>query len=191
MVGLDKRKRTLDRSILLGCAFNENGANEHVVHSTIFSGVYPNVAHLTPFAPTSRQNDILLQQKTENLSIYSSSVNSRVGAGQKTSRWICFHEKFGTANRVSVSTTCFVDPISIILFGSNLDVKHMDRRVIVDDWISLRAAAKTSVIFQVLRVNLQNILKDIMECVSVRGALSAELSSKVSMIVDGIVSLLR
>jgi hypothetical protein len=70
-------------------------------------------------------------------------------------------------------------------------VKHIDREVLVDGWISLKAAATTGVLFRELRNQLDTTLKEAIENAgAMSGSRSTVLSLNVSTIIDGIVELL-
>jgi hypothetical protein len=116
-------------------------------------------------------------------------VNAKTPAHLPSS-WIAFHEKFGTSNRVSVSTTCFVHPFSLMIFGGSLVVKHTERKVCLDEWIELGIAAKTGVMFRELRKQVDLLLKDV-----IKGADSKtktpESDEKATLMVEGIVQLLE
>ncbi|GKZ00526.1 hypothetical protein MPSEU_001005000 [Mayamaea pseudoterrestris] len=189
--GLNTKRRSVDHTLLRRCRHNKHGENEMVVHSVICSGMYPYVARLPNKSTGTANGSIQLEQKTNLLEIHGSSINSRVLAKQQApSQWVCYHEKFATAHRVSVSTTCFVHPFSLLLFGSKLDVKHLEREVVVDDWISLRMPAKTGVLFQELRSSLRNVLKVIIHASSTGEPVAAEQLTQVESIIDGVVAIL-
>jgi len=118
------------------------------------SGFYPNIAHVvkddTGGVPS-------LWHKKERVYFHSISVNHN--KKELGSEWVLFHEKFATS-KVFISATSVTKPFSLLLFGGNIVVKHIERNVIVDDWIVLGAAAKTGVMFRELRQKLITILKD-------------------------------
>ena len=185
-VGL--QHRSLDRKKLNQSLYNKHGDNETVIHCIICSGMYPHVARLAQ--RTTPDGRLRLEHKTEDIEVHTSSVNSRLSAKQAPSLWMCFHEKFGTATRVSVSTTCFIDPVALLLFCSNLEVKHLERKVIADDWISLQMAAKTSVTFQELRRSLQDMLKAVIQAASRGESMDWTLREHMLPVIDGFVAML-
>jgi ATP-dependent RNA helicase DHX57 len=128
--------------------------DEGVIHAVICAGLYPNAACIdrTPSGGDS------VWHKKERLYIHSSSVNTKIPRHLQ-SPWLAFHEKFGTTSRVSISTCCFVHPFALLLFGGALEVRHAERRVIIDDWIELPLAAKTGVIFVELRRHMDAMLE--------------------------------
>jgi hypothetical protein len=157
------------------------------VHSVIFAGVYPNLAKLLNHRGASGRAPTL-EHKSERLEIHSSSVNFKLPI-QPPSMWLAFDEKFATNRRVSVSTTCFVDQLSILLFANSLVVKHFERKVIVDSWVELGVAAQTGVMFQHIRKQLDRVLRDYFDLVSSASSRSS-IETRASATVDAIVSLL-
>lgn len=163
---------------------NMYGDKEIVVHCVVFSGMYPYIAQLVK----GSKGSMYLMHKTERLELHSSSVNAKLPA-HRAGKWLSFHEKFGTVNRVSVSVTCFVDPFSIMLFGSTIDVKHLERIVRVDDWIELRAAAKTGVTVREIRKQVESLLKGVIE--NVGADLDSSGQGLQAATITGIVKLLE
>jgi len=141
--------------------FNINAKSEAVLNSVIFSGLYPNVAVVESVS----KGKALLLHRNERLEIHSSSVNARFPTSPP-SLHIAFHEKFGTVNRVSVSSTCFVDPFAIMLFGPSIEVQHLRRKVCVDGWIDLSISAKTGVMFREVRKLVDALLKSLVDNIS-------------------------
>jgi HrpA-like RNA helicase len=97
-------KRVPSSQALLSSPFNANWTNVEVVHAVICAGLYPNVAHVLPNPNNSGERQ--LWHRNEQLFFHSSSVNSKLKTTNRyLTSWMAFHEKFGTQNRVSVSTT--------------------------------------------------------------------------------------
>lgn len=137
--------------------YSSNGELEVVVHAVICSGLYPNIAHAVQ---EHKDDPPVLWHKQERLHFHSSSVNhKKKGFG---SDWIMFHEKFATG-RTTVSVTSPVHPLTLILFGGDVVVKHLERKVFVDDWIQLDMAAQTGVVFRELRRKLDIVLSSLIE----------------------------
>ena len=151
----------IDPAKLRGCTFNRYARKEEVVHTVLCAGLYPNIAHLDQ-SPTM---DYTMWHKKERLYFHGSSVNG--GSKKKcfsTSDWVIFHEKFGTSNnRTSVATTGFVHPFAVLLFGDPI-VKHLERMVVVDDWMNVGMSAQTGVILCELRKQVDVLLQRMIEC---------------------------
>ena len=132
---------------------NRNYECDQLIHAIVFAGMFPNIGFYTK--SSSKSNDYALH-KSEQLFIQS-SVNAKLTVSPP-SRWIAFSEKFGTESRVSISKTAFIPPISLILFGSQPQVLHEERKVCIDDWIELSTPASTSVIFREIQTRLCDFL---------------------------------
>jgi hypothetical protein len=50
-----------------------------------------------------------------------------------------------------------------MLFGSELQVLHLERKVRIDDWIELPVAAKTGVAFREVRKRVDSLLTAVIE----------------------------
>ena len=160
---------------LVSSRYNRNHKNERVLHAVLCAGLYPHVAHVVK---TSRDDSPLLWHKSEQLYIHSSSVNHRRKVLEE--EWIVFHEKF-SSGRTTVSATTPIHSFALLLFGGTVHVSHLDRKVFVDDWIELKVAAQTGVMFRELRRKLSVVLTERIESPD---------SQQDQEIVDGIVQLL-
>jgi hypothetical protein len=137
--------------------YNMNGKHEVVVHAVICSGLYPNIAQAVQ---EHKDDPPSLWHKQERLHFHSSSVNHKKKG--LASNWIVFHEKFATG-RTTVSVTSPIHPLTLILFGGDVVVKHLERKVLVDEWIQLDIAAQTGVAFRELRRKLDGVLLSLIE----------------------------
>ena len=155
--------------------YNMNGTNKTVVHAVVCAGLYPNIAHAIK---EHIDDPPVLWHKKERLYFHSASVNHK--KKKLLSEWLVFHEKFATG-RTTVSTTSPIHPLTLILFGGDVVVKHLERKVLVDEWIELDLAAQTGVMFRELRRKLDVLLLSLVE--------KADSRSGDDM-VDGIVKLI-
>ncbi|CAJ1934420.1 unnamed protein product [Cylindrotheca closterium] len=178
---LSGSRNRFDSKATKSSALNGNADKETVVQAVICAGLFPNVARLEQ--PTS--GDCELWQNEQRLFFHRSSVNSKRKHFGSSNQWVVFHEKLGTANRTSVSTTCLVHPFALLLFGGTVEVKHLHRTVVVDDWMTIGVAAQTGVILRELRKKVDSLLQRMIESPEVHGM----TKTKVDMI-EGIVSIL-
>jgi HrpA-like RNA helicase len=155
--------------------YNKNGHNEELVHTVVCAGLYPNIAQAVKEHPDDPPS---LWHNKERLHFHSSSVNFK--KKKLLSDWIVFHEKFATT-RTTISATSPIHPLTLILFGGDVVVKHLERKVIVDEWIHLDFAAQTGIKFRTLRRQLDVLLPALIE--------NAE-SSDVDDMVDSIVQII-
>ena len=142
---------------LVTSEYNCHDKNDRLIHAVICAGLYPNVAHAIKL---HREDLPLLWHKTEQLYFHSSSVNHRKKSLEE--EWIVFHEKFGSG-RTTVSATAPIHPFALLLFGGSIQVKHLERKVFVDDWIKIEIAAQTGVMFRELRRRLNFVLTERIE----------------------------
>merc|ERR1711862_209844 len=131
--------------------------NEHVVSSIICAGLYPNIAH---GIKVETNGSLQLWYKNERVYFHNSSVNAKTTA--ITSEWLAFYDKFET-HRVYIAATSQVSPFALLIFGGPIAVKHADRVVTIDEWITLRVAAQTGVIFRELRLKIDILLKEMID----------------------------
>ena len=129
--------------------YNRNCEYDNLVHAIIFAGMFPNVGL---YSKSSSKSNSYALHKSEQLFIQS-SVNSKLSV-PPPSNWIAYSEKFGTESRVSIAKTAFIPPISLLLFGSQPQVLHAERKACIDGWIELSAAASTAVIFREIQTRL-------------------------------------
>lgn len=158
-VGISSAGRRLDRRQLRTCNYNVNSENEGLLHAVVLGGVYPNLARVTvPDGSNRCGKPLHLEQKTENLVVHASSANHRLPV-LLPSVWLAFREKLSTnARRITVSVTCFVSEMAILLFANDLTVKHFERKVVADDWIEVVVAARTAVTIRTIRSQLDRLL---------------------------------
>lgn len=120
----------------------------------LLKGLYPNVARLDQ-VPSS---DYELWHKDERLYFHNTSVNAKKRY-HSSDKWLIFDEKFGTTKLTSVSKTAFTHPLALILFGATVVVKHVERLVIVDDWINIKMPAQNGVFAREIKRQLDIILQ--------------------------------
>lgn len=151
-----KRREDIEQA-LVQCFQNQNANLTGLVDAVVCGGLFPNVGRVMPKAT----KDTIVMHKNERLTVQR-SVNSKL-VDQRADRWLAFSEKFATQRRVSVSKTALVTPLSLMLFGSKLEVLHTQRRVRVDGWIELDSAAKTGLLLREVRLRLDAILRDLVD----------------------------
>jgi ATP-dependent RNA helicase DHX29 len=174
----NSRKRSFDEAKLATSKYCRHSKLEQVVHSVICAGLNPNVASLTFAGPNG---DLSIFHKTERL-VIQSSVNAKLPR-QVPSSWLTFFEKFGTEHKVTISKTAFVSPFCLMLFGSDFQVLHTERKVLVDGWILLPASAKTGGMFREIRNGLDDLLTSLIQD-------SYSSNAVASSVIDAIVRLL-
>jgi HrpA-like RNA helicase len=159
-----------DEETLKLSSFNKQSRKTELVHAVICAGLYPNIARLDQTVASSEYS---LWHKEESIYFHGSSVNASKKRYLSTQKWAVFDEKFGTTKRTSVSTTAFVHPLALVLFGGNVVVKHTDRLVIVDQWIELNMSAQTGCILKEIKKTVDDVLRKMIECTNDIGDLEA------------------
>ena len=171
-----------DLKKLKTCRYNQHAKLKEVVHAVICAGLYPNVAYLEQSSPKQYS----LWQIKEHIYFHKNSVNATKKHFSNSERFVLFHEKFGTQHRTSVSTTAFVHPFALILFGGLVEVKHTERTVVVDSWMNIGMAAQTGVLLREIRTRFSELLQRMIE-----GADANEIEQMDSGLVDGIIKILN
>jgi HrpA-like RNA helicase len=162
-VGMAKVGRQWDHDQLRSSSYNANSGNEALLHSVVFAGVYPNLARLTSSPRGTRDSNKKppqLEQRSQTLEIHNSSVNYKLR--NAPTPWMAFDEKLATGGggkRTTVSTTCFVDGMSILLFANALTIHHFERKAVADGWIEVGVAAHTAVTIRAVRAELDRMLE--------------------------------
>lgn len=133
---------------------NRNSKNWTLVHAVVFAGLNPNVARLEEVTPDSYK----LWSRDQQIYFHRTSVNASKKRFLKDQNWVVYFEKFGTPNRISVTTTCFVNSVPLLLFGGPLVVKHTDRMVVVDEWMQIEMSAQIGVMMKELRRQVESLL---------------------------------
>jgi len=165
--------RRIDFNQLKKCKHNRNAKKVDVISAVLCAGLYPNIAHLDQ----SPSLNISIYHGKEQIYFHRNSTNGSKKRFSNSENWLVFHEKFGTATRTSISTTTFVHPIALILFGGSVVVKHTERTVTIDEWMNITMAAQTGCILRELRKKMNLLLQGMIECSAVND----------SALIDGIV----
>jgi HrpA-like RNA helicase len=168
---IDRSIKTLDDMASSSC--NTNNLKEEIVNAAICAGLYPNIAHITK---VPGDTSFALYSKSEKLSFHKSSTNFNKSL---STEWILFQEKFATS-KTFVSTTSVIQPFCLLLFGNSV-VKHLERKVVIDEWIELDMAAQVAVMFRELKYALAKGIENRME---------SNADAKFEVIIDGICRLL-
>lgn len=132
---------------------NKYASRDEIINAAICAGLYPNVAHVV-----KESDSVAVLHKTERLWFNKSSTNY---GKLLDSDWVIFQEKFATS-KTFISFTSVVDPFILLLFGSST-VKHVEKKVVIDDWIEFDVAAQVAVMFRELKNGLMTVFDMYME----------------------------
>ena len=161
--------------------YSSNSKSGGVIDAVVVAGLYPNIAHAEK---TSRTNPPSMWYRNERVHFHNSSINHKVL--NLDSAYCSFYEKFAFGDRTYIAATSLAKPFSLMLFGKSLTVRHLERKVLVDDCITLKVAAQTGVAFRELRYEIERLLHEMI----LNAGNSRTRSSSQKRMVDGIVELL-
>lgn len=139
---------------LASSSINIHGRNEAVIITVITAGLYPNCAHRVKGSDGSY--DVF--HKNEKLWFHSSSTFFQSKIPRE---WIVYHEKFATY-KTFIANASAVPACGILLFGKNVSIQYVGRKVIIDDWIELGIPAQIAVFFREARIGISLILKNML-----------------------------
>lgn len=162
--------------------YSSHSQIDGVIDAVIVAGLYPNIAHAEK---TSRTDPPSIWYRNERVYFHSSSINHKVL--NLDSAYCAFYEKFAFGNRTYIAATSLAKPFSLMLFGKSLAVRHLERKVLVDDCITLKVAAQTGVAFRELRYEIETLLQEMI----LNAGNSRAKSSNQKRMVEGIVMLLE
>jgi HrpA-like RNA helicase len=134
---------------------NSCSQEEAIVHSVVCAGLYPNIGLLDVTA----NGKVCIKRENDTLLVHRDSVNV-VEKQLSLKRWLLYCEKFSTSHTVFISTTCFVHPFAIILFGDIIEIQHLSRSVIIDKTYDLTLAARNAMIFVKLREQMNEAIEE-------------------------------
>lgn len=160
---LDLGEGNINEEMLKLSSFNKHSKKLELVHAVICAGLYPNIARLDNIG-----SDHALWHKDERLYFHNTSVNAKK-CYSLSEKWVVYDEKFGTAKHTAVSITAFINPLALILFGGDIVVKHIERLVIVDEWIEINSMpAQTGVLLREIKKQVDNILQKMIDHASTK-----------------------
>jgi ATP-dependent RNA helicase DHX29 len=138
---------------------NQNVNDWSIVHAVVCAGLWSNIAVVKESKPGS----ISLWKKDQEIFFHRSSVNASKKRFAHGEEFVCYFERFGTTKRESISTTCFVDPIPLLLFGGDSVVLHTERRVVIGGWLDIKMSAQVGVLLKRLRQQIDLLLQQLID----------------------------
>lgn len=159
---LDRYELTRDARICqIPAAYNIYAQSVPVVNAALVAGLYPKIAEKQP----GFQGDFM----NKNLKLYihpSSSLAKRELL--LPTEFVVYNTVVMSYDKVSMWEVGAVDTVAVMLLAADMQIKHKQRRVIVDGWLRFECFARTAVLIKFLRTKLvsdQKILRTII-CVS-------------------------
>ena len=161
--------------------WNAHASTPEMVKAVLVAGLYPNVAAATTVevkGGSVRRKTTYKDEKGEVAVHPSSALHAAAAEGRLRFPFVAFHEKVQTSRAWIRDVTC-VSPISLLLFGGELNVLHDASEVLVDGILRVRAPAQTAVLCKELRLLLDAELRRCIEAKRGRGDAAAGAGEKV------------
>lgn len=131
-----------------------------VINAALAAGLYPKVAEYVP------EMD-LMANRVIDLKLHPSSMLFR-REKQLHSEFFVYNTLVMNSNdyqkdKAVIWEAASIEPVSLMLLATNMDIKHKQRRITVDGWLSFDCFARTSVILKFFRAELNNWLAEKMK----------------------------
>ncbi|KAI8635931.1 P-loop containing nucleoside triphosphate hydrolase protein [Parasitella parasitica] len=129
-----------------------------IINAALTAGLYPKAAE---YVATSKK----IVNKNLELSIHPSSMLYRK-EHVLTSDFLIYNTVvMNNANgqmkdKVYMWEASSIDAVAVILLATSIDIKHKQRKIILDDWIHFDCFARTAVLLKFLRQELNNWLAE-------------------------------
>jgi ATP-dependent RNA helicase DHX29 len=132
---------------------NAHARRPAVVKAALTAALYPNVAVMDEgslSSATAANAKPGWHDGAGPVALHPGSVNAALAGRAYGSPYVVFLEKVRTS-RAFLRDTTVVGAVPLLLFGGSLDVRHGDGTVVIDGWLTVRAAAPTAVLVKKLR----------------------------------------
>ncbi|KAL1266876.1 hypothetical protein QQF64_002551 [Cirrhinus molitorella] len=127
-----------------------------VLKAVLTAGLYDSVGRIlyTPSLDIQERVACVVETAQGKAHVHPSSVNRYL----QTHGWLLFQEKV-KYTKVFLRDTTLISPLSLLLFGGDIDVQHKDRLISLDGWICFQAPVRIGVIFKHLRKLMDSLLE--------------------------------
>lgn len=127
-----------------------------VLKATLTAGLYDNVGRIlySPSLDVQERVVCVVETAQGKAHVHPSSVNRFL----QTHGWMLFQEKV-KYSKVFLKDTTLISPLSMLLFGGDIDVQHRERLISLDGWICFQAPVRIGVIFKHLRKLIDSLLE--------------------------------
>ncbi|XP_073685275.1 LOW QUALITY PROTEIN: ATP-dependent RNA helicase DHX29 [Garra rufa] len=127
-----------------------------VLKAVLTAGLYDSVGRIlcTPSLDIQERVVCVVETAQGKAHVHPSSVNRYL----QTHGWLLFQEKV-KYTKVFLRDTTLISPLSMLLFGGDIDVQHRDRLISLDGWIYFQAPVRIGVIFKHLRKLMDSLLE--------------------------------
>uniref|UniRef100_A0A673G5F5 ATP-dependent RNA helicase DHX29 n=1 Tax=Sinocyclocheilus rhinocerous TaxID=307959 RepID=A0A673G5F5_9TELE len=127
-----------------------------VLKAVLTAGLYDSVGRIlcTPSLDVQERVACVAETAQGKAHVHPSSVNRFL----QTHGWLLFQEKV-KYTKVFLRDTTLISPLSMLLFGGDIDVQHRERLISLDGWIYFQAPVRIGVIFKHLRKLIDSLLE--------------------------------
>ncbi|TRY65278.1 hypothetical protein DNTS_015441 [Danionella cerebrum] len=127
-----------------------------VMRAVLTAGLYDSVGRILccPSVDVQERVACVVETPQGKAHVHPSSINRFL----QIHGWLLFQEKV-KYSRVFVKDTTLISPLSLLLFGGEIDVQHRERLVSLDGWICFQAPVRIGVIFKHLRKLIDSLLE--------------------------------
>ncbi|XP_052423787.1 ATP-dependent RNA helicase DHX29 isoform X1 [Carassius gibelio] len=127
-----------------------------VLKAVLTAGLYDSVGRILCSPSLDVQERVVCVAETAQgkAHVHPSSVNRFL----QTHGWLLFQEKV-KYTKVFLRDTTLISPLSMLLFGGDIDVQHRERLISLDGWICFQAPVRIGVIFKHLRKLIDSLLE--------------------------------
>uniref|UniRef100_A0A8C1W9L1 RNA helicase n=1 Tax=Cyprinus carpio TaxID=7962 RepID=A0A8C1W9L1_CYPCA len=127
-----------------------------VLKAVLTAGLYDSLGRIlcTPSLDVLERVVCVAETAQGKAHVHPSSVNRFL----QTHGWLLFQEKV-KYTKVFLRDTTLISPLSMLLFGGDIDVQHRERLISLDGWICFQAPVRIGVIFKHLRKLIDSLLE--------------------------------
>ncbi|KAI9593481.1 P-loop containing nucleoside triphosphate hydrolase protein [Syncephalis fuscata] len=132
---------------------NQNAQHINVLRAIIVAGLYPRVAR--------RDHELhrWLIRGGATVVVHPSSINQEKGLDRSTGSWLAYNVAQQSGSNAYVWDTTVVNAVAVVLFGREMEVEHLIRRVTLEDWIKFKCVGVTAAVLRRLRRELNAVLR--------------------------------
>ncbi|KAG2222294.1 hypothetical protein INT45_006973 [Circinella minor] len=130
-------------------AYNVYARSVPVVNAAIMAGLYPKLAE--------RDNEVFYNNKLSGMKIHPSSM---LFGRQRmlSSDFLVYNTVVMNGEQIYLWEATTIDPVAVMLLAADLEIKHKQRRVILDGWMKFDCFARSAALLKFLRTELNNWL---------------------------------
>eukprot|EP01119_Soliformovum_irregulare_P019945 TRINITY_DN6405_c1_g2_i1.p1 TRINITY_DN6405_c1_g2~~TRINITY_DN6405_c1_g2_i1.p1 ORF type:complete len:601 (+),score=220.21 TRINITY_DN6405_c1_g2_i1:264-1805(+) len=153
---------------ITGGKFNENSTNFNIIRAVICAALYPKIAQILspekkyiqvmsghiPAPNEAKEHKFMLKSKER---VFNHPKSVLFSQREYEYPYVVFNEKIQTS-KVFITQSTMVSPYSLLLFGGDIQVRHQDEIVMIDEWIRFKAPARIAVLMKEVRSELDGIL---------------------------------